>query len=234
VIDLIGIIGAIDNELTYFFKHMIIARTEVIADKTFYIGKIKHHDVVIVKSGIGKVNASITTTILISNFKVKKIINTGVAGGITPAKIKDIIIAKGIAYFDVSLTEIDDIPYGKMASDPLIVETDVETIEKAKKVFDSLGYDYIVGNLVSGDKFVTKMRDLSKISKQVPNIVGVEMEGMAIALTCYKFSIPFISIRGVSDIIDSKDQSKSFKEAIRDVSKKTASFVIEFLEGLDE
>ncbi len=231
---MIGIIGAIDYELNLFFKHMLIARTEIIADKTFYIGKIKNHNVVIVKSGIGKVNASVTTTLLINHFNVRMIINTGVAGGISPINVGEIIIAKGISYFDVSLTEIDDVPYGQMGNDPLIIEINPDFIAKATKIFDNLGYHYQVGNLVSGDKFVTKMRDLHKIQKQVKDIIGVEMEGMAIAMTCHKFNCPFISIRGVSDVVESANQSKSYKEVVHEVASKTSEFVIAFLEVVDE
>ncbi len=231
---MIGIIGAIDYELNFFFQHMIIAKTEIIADKTFYVGKIKNHNVVIVKSGIGKVNASITTTILIERFNVRLIINTGVAGGLEPLNVGDIIIASGIAYFDVSLTEIDDVPYGKMGQDPLLVVTKDDYVNKAKKVFDRLVYKYFVGNLVSGDKFVTKLRDLAKIKKQVKDILGVEMEGMAIALTAFKFNRDFISIRGISDIIESSNQSKSYRDVVKDVAAKTSEFVLAFLEVVDE
>jgi len=231
---MIGIIGAIDYELNYFFQHMIIARTEIIADKTFYIGKIKNHNVVIVKSGIGKVNASITTTILIDRFDARLIINTGVAGGLAPVEVGDIIIAKGISYFDVSLTEIDDVPYGQMGTDPLVVNISAENLEKCKNIFDKLGYKYLIGNLVSGDKFVTKKRDLAKIQKQVDGVLGVEMEGMAIALTAYKFNRPFVSIRGVSDIIDTPDQPKNYREVVKSVASKTSQFVLDFLEVVDE
>jgi adenosylhomocysteine nucleosidase len=231
---MIGIIGAIDYELNHFFTNMIIARTEIIADKTFYVGKIGHHNVVIVKSGIGKVNAAMTATILINTFDVRLIINTGVAGGLEPVNIGDIILAEGIAYFDVSLTEIDDVPYGQMGSDPLLVKTNDQYLAKGKKVFDKLGYSYVVGNLVSGDKFVTKKRDLAKISKQVPNILGVEMEGMAIAITAYKFNRPFISIRGISDIIESVDQPKNYRDVVKQVATKTTQFVLDFLEVVDE
>lgn len=231
---MIGIIGAIDYELNHFFTNMIIACTEIIADKTFYVGKIGHHNVVIVKSGIGKVNAAMTATILINTFDVRLIINTGVAGGLEPVNIGDIILAEGIAYFDVSLTGIDDVPYGQMGSDPLLVRTNDQYLAKGKKVFDKLGYSYVVGNLVSGDKFVTKKRDLAKISKQVTNIIGVEMEGMAIAITAYKFNRPFISIRGISDIIESVDQPKNYRDVVKQVSTKTTQFVLDFLEVVDE
>jgi len=231
---MIGIIGAIDYELHHFFQNMIISRTDIIADKTFYVGKIKTHNVVIVKSGIGKVNAAITATILAEHYGVRLIINSGVAGGLSPVEVGDIIIAKGIAYFDVSLTEIDDVPYGKMGSDPLVVNISEKYLAKAEQVLTHLKYKYVVGNLVSGDKFVTKMKDLSKISKQVNDIVGVEMEGMAIGLTAHKFNIPFVSIRGISDIINTPDQPKNYRDLVKSVAHKTSKFVISFLEVVDE
>ncbi len=230
---MIGIIGAIDHELTIFFHEMLIERTEMIADKTFYIGKIKNHDVVLVKSGIGKVNAAITATLLINHFNAEMIINSGVAGGIKPMAIGDIILAKGIAYFDVSLTALDDIPYGQMAHDPLIVETDSEMLGKAEEVFKKLGFEYQIGHLVSGDKFVTSERDIKKIMKSVDNVLGVEMEGMAIAMTAHKFGKPFISIRGVSDIINTNNQSKIYRDVVKDVAEKTTKFVMSFLEVID-
>ena len=134
---MIGIIGAIDYELHHFFQNMIISRTDIIADKTFYVGKIKTHNVVIVKSGIGKVNAAITATILADHYDVRLIINSGVAGGLSPVEVGDIIVPKGIAYFDVSLTEIDDVPYGQMGSDPLLVKIDETYLAKAEKILKS-------------------------------------------------------------------------------------------------
>ena len=231
---MIGIIGAMDKELNLYFQHMLIKKTEIIADKTFYIGIIHNHEVVLVKSGIGKVNAAITTTILLNKFETRLVINTGIAGGLSPIQVGEILLAKGISYFDVSLTAIDDIPYGKMATDPLVVKMNEHYLDKAVSIFEKLGYHYKVGNLVSGDKFVTKAKDIHKILRNVDNVLGVEMEGMAIALTCHKFNIPFISVRGVSDIIDSKNQKEDYADASLEVSEKTTKFVLTFLEGFNE
>ncbi|XMB72681.1 5'-methylthioadenosine/adenosylhomocysteine nucleosidase [Mycoplasmatota bacterium WC30] len=231
---MIGIIGAIDKELLLFFQKMTIEKTEMISDKTFYIGKIGRHNVVVVKSGIGKVNAAITATLLLSRYSCRIVINTGVAGGLSPIGIGDIILAKGIAYFDVSLTEIDDVPYGQMGDDPLIIKTNEYFLAKAEKVFKKLGYSYQVGNLVSGDKFVTEKKTIRKILRNVDDVIGVEMEGMAIAITAYKFKVPFISIRGVSDILDSADQTVVYKNVATEVANKTTKFVFSFLEVVDE
>lgn len=229
---MIGIIGALDIELNFFFEKMVIARTELIGGKTFYLGHINNKEVAIVKSDIGKVNAAMSATILAQHYGVNMIINTGVAGGIAPAKLGDIILAKGLSYFDASTTAIDDVPYGQLGDDPLIVKTDEVSLDKAKKVFDDLGYEYKVGHIVSGDKFVTKMRYLDKISKVVPNILACEMEGMAIAIVAYKFNIPFISIRGVSDVVEDSSQTESYLKISKEVAKKTSNFVSSMIEVL--
>lgn len=227
---MIGIIGALDIELNFFFEKMVIAQTDLIGDKTFYIGHINHREIVIVKSDIGKVNAAITATILADHYQVDLIINTGVAGGLKPTKLGDIVLGEGLAYFDASLTAIDDVPYGQMGEDPLIVRTNESYLNKAKKIFDELGYEYKVGHIVSGDKFVTKLRYLDKISKNVPNILACEMEGMAIALTAYKFNIPFVSIRGISDMVEDHNQTTSYYKVVKEVAKKSSNFVLSFLE----
>jgi len=230
----IGIIGALDIELNFLFENMVIARTELIADKTFYLGHIKNQEVVVSKSDIGKVNASITATIMASYFKVKLIINTGIAGGLHPAQVGDIILANGLSYFDASTTAIDDAPHGQLGDDPLIVKTDKAYLHKAINVFNKLAYDYKIGHIVSGDKFVTKIRTLDKISKNVTNILACEMEGMAIAITAYKFNIPFISIRGISDVVEDKGQTLSYKKIAHEIAKKSSQFVLSFLGVLNE
>ncbi|HKL47099.1 MAG TPA: 5'-methylthioadenosine/adenosylhomocysteine nucleosidase [Candidatus Izemoplasmatales bacterium] len=231
---MIGIIGALDIELNFFFKKMVIAKTELIANKTFYLGHINNKEVVIVKSDIGKVNAAITATILANHYQANLIINTGIAGGTKSTKLGDIILAEGLAYFDASTTAIDENPYGQLGEDPLIIKTDQTHLDKAKHIFDQLGYEYHVGHIVSGDKFVTKMRYLDKISNNVPNILACEMEGMAIAMTAYKFDIPFVSIRGISDLIEEHSQTDSYFKVAKEVASKSSNFVLSFLEAFNE
>lgn len=231
---MIGIIGALDKELILLFEEMTIEHTDMVGDKTFYIGRLKNHKVAVVKSGIGKVNAAITTSILLTKYQARLVINIGIAGGLKPLDIGDIILAQGIAYFDVSLTAIDQIPYGQMGDDPLLVRSSEACLNKAIKIFDELGFEYHLGNLVSGDKFVTSAKEIKKISKHVDHILGVEMEGMAIALTAHKFNVPFVSIRGVSDIIDSKDQKNAYQTKSIGVAEKTTQFTLKLLEVIDD
>jgi len=227
---MIGIIGAMDKEIELLLNQMSIIKRELIADKIYYVGNIVEKEVVVVKSGIGKVNATITTSLLLEKYNIEYVINIGLAGGIPPAKIGEIIIAEGISYFDVSLEAIDDVEFGKMGEDPLTVFSDAKLKQKASFIFDDLGISYRTGHLVSGDRFVVKMSSLQEIMKVVNNVLACEMEGMAIALTCHKFNIPFISIRGISDVIENPDQTEEYFNLSEEIAHQTSQFVIRFLE----
>jgi len=227
---MIAIIGALDKELEYLFDVFTMEKTEVVADKVLYIGKLYGREAVIAKSGIGKVNAALTTTIVCDRFHPEYVLNIGVAGGIGDTKTGDIVLARGIAYFDVSVSDIDPVPFGKMGDDPLLLETDPMLLEVAKRAIEKHGIGHIMGNIVSGDRFVVKMSTLHEIMKEIDDVVACEMEGMAVGMVCHKFGIPFLSIRGVSDILEDKDQAQKYKFSSRDVARSTTRFVMAFLE----
>ena len=91
---MIAIIAAMDKELNTLLDALTVASIEVFADKTFYVGTLNGKEVVIAKSGIGKVNAAVTTAILLQRYEIDYLINTGVAGGVLPSQSQDIVIAK--------------------------------------------------------------------------------------------------------------------------------------------
>lgn len=231
---MIGIIGALDVELEFLFKAFRLDKTDIIADKTIYSGQIFGQQTIIAKSGVGKVNAALTTTLVCSLYKPDFVINIGVAGGLDKTEIGDIVLANGIAYFDVSLTDIDDVPFGKMGEDPLLLETDRQLFAKAKSIFTKHDIHFRVGNVVSGDRFVISKTALSDIAKEVDDILACEMEGMAVAMVCHKFNVPFLSVRGISDILDDTDQGKKFRMSVKDVAENTTRFVLAFLEEQNE
>ncbi len=230
---MIGIIGAMDKEIELLLEQMEIYKEDTFADKIFYSGTLSGKEVVIAKSGIGKVNATITTTLLLEKYPVNQVINIGIAGGLLPTKVGDIVIADGISYFDVDLTSIDNIPYGQMANDPLIVETDFNLRQKAIFVFEDYDISVHQGKLVSGDRFVTSKASLHPILKEIDNVLACEMEGMSIGLTCFKFNIPFLSIRGISDVIDAEGQKETYNDFSEKIAHTTSEFVMKFLEAIE-
>lgn len=229
---MIGIIGAMDKEIAKLLKEIHVEKEVEYAGKTFYQGSLYHSEVVLVQSGIGKVNAAIATTLLLNNFNIDFVINIGVAGGLLPAQVGDIILAKKIGYFDVDLTSIDNVPFGKMSNDPHFIEIDLSLHTLSKHMFDRLGLKYQIGNIVSGDQFVTNPDIVTPIKQELENILACEMEGMAIAMTCHKFSVPFLSIRGISDVIDDDNQNEVYATNVDDICNLTAGFVLKFIEEL--
>ncbi|MFA5741426.1 MAG: 5'-methylthioadenosine/adenosylhomocysteine nucleosidase [Candidatus Izemoplasmatales bacterium] len=228
---MIAIIAAMDKELHSLLDQVTIFKTEVVAEKTFFVGTLSGKDVIIAKSGIGKVNAAVTTAILLDHYAVDFVINTGLAGGIAPAKSGDIVIAADVAYSDVDFRVINpELSFGQMEGEPFLVASDIALIQLAKEVLVEFKIDFQLGTLVSGDQFVTSKKKIKMIMDNVDTVIACEMEGMAVALTCYHFKTPFIIIRGVSDMIDATKQVSDYYAISTSIAKKTTDFVIRFIE----
>lgn len=198
----IGIIVATDEELIETKNILDSYEEKDIYDLTFIKGKINGRKVIVVKSGIGKVNAARTTQILIDNYKIDKIINIGAAGGINPElKIKDIVIGDRIVQYDFDISESGDFEKGEIQGIGKFLRSDEKLINVCKKVLEKRfekDYNVVIGTIATADMFCTD----SEVAKKVREEFGaecVEMEGAAIAQVCYLDRIPFLIIRGISD-----------------------------------
>ena len=198
----IGIIVATDEELIETKNILDSYEEKDIYDLTFIKGKINGRKVIVVKSGIGKVNAARTTQILIDNYKIDKIINIGAAGGINPElKIKDIVIGDRIVQYDFDISESGDFEKGEIQGIGRFLRSDEKLINVCKKVLEKRfekDYNVVIGTIATADMFCTD----SEVAKKVREEFGaecVEMEGAAIAQVCHLDRIPFLIIRGISD-----------------------------------
>lgn len=201
---MIGIIGAMDEEVEQIVQVMEVEKEEVKASMTFKAGKLEGKEVVIVRSGIGKVNAAVCTQILVDDFGVDYIINTGIAGSLN-AKINigDIVISSDVLHHDVDATgfgyAVGQIP----RMDTLSFQADEQLIELAKaackKVVPSIGAH--VGRIVSGDQFISDKAVKDKITANFKGYC-TEMEGAAIAQAAYLNKVPFLILRAISDKAD--------------------------------
>lgn len=198
----IGIIVATDEELIETKNILDSYEEKDIYDLTFIKGKINGRKVIVVKSGIGKVNAARTTQILIDNYKIDKIINIGAAGGINPElKIKDIVIGDRIVQYDFDISESGDFEKGEIQGIGKFLRSDEKLINVCKKVLEKRfekDYNVVIGTIATADMFCTD----SEVAKKVREEFGaecVEMEGAAIAQVCHLDRIPFLIIRGISD-----------------------------------
>ncbi len=225
----IGIIGAMSQEVKTLTEHLTDKRTTEIAGMTLHSGTINGVSVVVMQSGIGKVNATIATTLLIERFSPKAIINTGSAGGIGQGlSVGDVVIGNSVAHHDVDVTAFG-YQMGQMAQMPADYVSDMHLLSVAEHASHCFT-DATVhkGLIVSGDQFIADSERFSVIKKHFPDALSVEMEASAIAQTCYRFDIPFVVIRAISDLANEK-ASVSFDEFIEHAGKQSAEMVMAML-----
>ncbi|MBR1671196.1 MAG: 5'-methylthioadenosine/adenosylhomocysteine nucleosidase [Butyrivibrio sp.] len=203
----IGIIGAMEVEIASLKSSMDIKRTVEKASMEFCEGTIGGIDVVVVKSGVAKVNAGICVQILCDIFEVTHVINTGVAGSLDARiNIGDIVLSTDACYHDVDATVFG---YKKGEVPQLGVHAfpaDKELIQKASAAIKKAAPDIGVfeGRVCSGDQFISSP-DVKKAIIDEQGGMCAEMEGAAIAQACYLNKIPFIIIRAISDKADGSD-----------------------------
>lgn len=204
----IGIIGAMDEEINNLKELITDVQVSTVASMDFYQGKLSGNDVVVVRSGIGKVNAAICAQILIDKFDVSVIINTGIAGSLNAdINIGDIVLSKDALEHDMDATSFGY----DLAVIPRMQESvfkgDEYLIDLTKKVCEENIKDInvFVGRVVTGDQFIS---DKNKKNWLVENFKGdcTEMEGAAIAHTAYLNNVPFLIIRAISDKADDSAQ----------------------------
>ena len=196
---MIGIIGAMDEEVEQIVAVMDIKKEETKACMTFKAGILAGKDVVIVRSGIGKVNAAVCTQILVDDFGVDYVINTGIAGSLkAEIDIADIVISSDVLHHDMDATGFG-YPLGQIPRmDTLSFKADDRLIELAKE-FTSVGVH--VGRVVSGDQFISDKAVKERISSEFAGYC-TEMEGAAIAQAAYLNKVPFVILRAISDKAD--------------------------------
>lgn len=211
---MIGIIGAMEEEVEILKSSIENRETIQIAHVIFYKGNIEDKQVVLAQSGIGKVNAAITATLLINEFKPDLIINTGSAGSVdSELNIGDIIISNKVYYHDVNATAFG-YKLGQVPSMPEVYETDKELIDLAKSSIEQLDLNGIVGEVATGDSFIGSIDQRKVIKSNFPTASVVEMEAGAIAQTSYQYNVPIIVTRAVSDLAD-KESDVTFEEFLK-------------------
>ncbi len=222
----IGIIGAMDEELEILLKETKISKKENKANMEFNFGIILGKEVVIVRCGIGKVNAAICTQILIDDFSVSKVINVGIAGGIGKDVLPgDIVIAENLVQHDMDTTAFGDIIGQIPRVDTYDFKCNTKLIEFAKKACESFQVNnYYIGRIVSGDQFIA---DIDKITwlKENFKAIACEMEGASIAQVCYLNSIPFVVIRSISD--NANNGAHMDYEKFKPIAVKNSTNIIE-------
>ncbi len=201
---MLGIIGAMETEVAEVKKNMQDVNVETIAAMDFYRGILKGKEAVVVRSGIGKVNAAICTQILADHYQVTAVINTGIAGSLrNEINIGDVVLSTDTVQHDMDATGFGypagQIPQMKEFSFPADDILRKLAEECCREVNSEVGV--FTGRVVSGDQFISDQVKKHWITETFGGYC-TEMEGAAIAQAAYLNHIPFLIIRAISDKAD--------------------------------
>ena len=227
----IGIIVAMNEEREAILNIMTDVKVEQIYNLRFLRGKIQGKSCILVKSGIGKVNAARTTQVMIHNFNIQYIINLGAGGSINSMlNIGDVLIAKHVVQHDFDITAFGH-SKGYITGVGSNIVCDRDLINEMEQIIQSIperSYQIKIGVVATGDIFCAESWMKDKIRAKF-NADVVDMECAAVAQVCYLDSVPFIIIRSISDTPNGKNAT-TFDENIKLASKRCANILKEFLD----
>lgn len=224
---MIGIIGAMDEEISVISSEIKNLTVYDINNMKFYKGKIYDIDIVLVKSGIGMVNAAITTTLLFKEFGVDKILFSGVAGSLNRnINVGDIVIADSLVEYLFDATEfgyeIGTIP----RMDTSIFRSDI-LLNKIKNILKNDNIYY--GKILSGDKFVSNLSEKEKLGEKF-NALAVDMESASVAHCAHVLGIEFAVIRSISDSLNSSSVME-YTEFVNLAANNSKDVILKILKG---
>ena len=228
----IAVVGAMEQEIELLRESMDNVKHVSFGKFSAYEGELAGKRMVLVLSGIGKVNAAVSTSWVIHQFAPDCVINTGSAGGLgKDLKVGDVVIGETVAHHDVDVTAFGYV-WGQVPQLPAVFASDsnlIRQVEKAAQVFE--GAAVTQGLIVSGDRFVHSSEGVAEIRSHFPEVKAVEMEAAAIAQTCHQLEVPFVIIRAVSDSADEKADI-SFEEFLKTAAVSSAKMVTEIVKSL--
>ena len=224
---MIGIIGAMDEEISVISSEIKNLTVYDINNMKFYKGKIYDKEIVLVKSGIGMVNASITTTLLFKEFGVDKILFSGVAGSLNRnVNVGDVVIGDSLLEYIFDATEfgyeIGTIP----RMDTSIFRSDI-LLNKIKNILKNDNIYY--GKILSGDKFVSNLSEKEKLGEKF-NALAVDMESASVAHCAHVLGIEFAIIRSISDSLNSSSVME-YTKFVNLAANNSKNVILKILKG---
>ena len=229
-----ALIGAMQEELSAVQALMPDASCETVAGRQFWQGHLNGHAVVAVLSGIGKVAAAITATVLIEKFQVHRMLFTGVAGGLAPhVKVGDVVVGQELLQHDMNASplfppyEVPLLGRARFQTDDVMTQCLIESATQA------LPHAQVhAGLIISGDQFVSSASESQGLQSRIPDALAVEMEGAALAQVCHAYGIPLAVVRTLSDRADD-DAHTDFVQFVKTVaSPNSAAIVSAFLKRM--
>lgn len=243
----VAIVSALHEELEAVLGLMPDEQQQTIGGRTFWRGHLHGHGVVAVLSGIGKVAAATTATVLIERFGVQRIVFTGVAGGLGQGvKVGDVVVAQRFLQHDMDASPIfprHEVPgYGRSAfdadaaltaelrsaSEAVLRTLPAQLPDAVRNAFGLHAPRCHQGLLISGDRFVSTTAESDALRRELPEALAVEMEGAAFAQVCHDYQVPLAVVRTISDRADDAAHV-DFARFLREVASRYSGAIVEAL-----
>lgn len=224
----IAVIVAMQKELNSLSTLLTDMNQEQHNGFNYITGHMGNARLVLHQCGMGKVNAAVGASELIHNYSPDYIISSGVAGGLDPlAQIMHVVAADSVVYHDLftgaAAEEDIERPY---PCDPTLIDT-------ARQLSQTTKHTTIhIGQICTGDQFVTELDKLLHIKHNHPEALAVDMESCAIAHTCHIYHIPFISFRIISDTIGAEHHVEEYDNFWAEMADHSFAVVKEYLEAV--
>lgn len=220
-----GVICAMEEEIKELKAALQDEQTTSIHSLEFYQGTIHDQAVVLVRSGIGKVEAGLTTALLITQFDVDVVINSGSAGALAAGlKIGDIVISTETAYHDADARAFG-YEYGQLPQQPTRFVASQEWGDKLETAAKQTGLTTKRGLIVTGDQFLNGPAATKPILEHFPDALSGEMEGAAVGQVAHQFEVPYLVVRAMSDTADN-NSGVDFDDFIIDAGKRSAQMLL--------
>jgi adenosylhomocysteine nucleosidase len=239
-----AIVSALHEELAAVLNLMPDEQQQTVGGRTFWRGHLHGHDVVAVLSGIGKVAAATTATVLIERFGVQRIVFTGVAGGLGDSvSVGDVVVATHFLQHDMDASPIFprfEVPgYGRSTfdadaaltaqlvrvSEHMLQASATHLPDTVRTAFGLQAPRCHQGLLISGDRFVSTTAESEALRRELPEALAVEMEGAAFAQVCHDYRVPLAVVRTISDRADDSAHV-DFPRFLREVANRYSSAII--------
>lgn len=230
----IGIIAAMQEELEALVEQLEEAHISQYGPIHYYTGSLNNHEAALLRCGIGKVNAAVGTTLLIDKFHPDAVINTGVAGGFPPdiLRVGDIVVSKEVRHHDADAT-VFHYEYGQIPRMPAAYFPDEKLVALTCASLPAQAHVNIYqGQIISGDSFIHQHTQINDIREKFPEVMAVEMEGAAIAQTCYLFQTPFVIIRAISDLVTAEASHTMYDACMTAAAQISVALVLNLLHRL--
>lgn len=227
----IGIIIAMDKEFSRVKALLASPEESVTGGRRYVTGRLGDNELVLHQCGIGKVNAAIGATEMISAFRPDAVVSTGVAGGASTAlSVCDVVVARQTCYHDAYCGS--EVEYGQIIGLPARFDADAGLLGCATSI--SCGTPVHAGLTVTGDWFVDSREKMAQILDRFPEALAVDMESAAIAHACHQRGVAFISFRIISDIPLSDHKAQQYFDFWDTVADRSFNVTKTFLENIKD